>query len=398
MSSDFYNNSIFWIEVNRIQPNPFQPRKEFDSDSMQSLADSIRQYGVLQPLVVTRRELEMGDGGISVEYELVAGERRLRASKLAGLSQVPVLIRSSEDTDKMKLEMAIIENLQREDLNPVDRALAFKQLVDSFNLKHVEIAKKVGKSREYVSNSLRILALPETMQIALVGKQINEGHTRPLLMLTNRPEQQQKLFDEIVERRINVREAEHIARSIAVERARKHELPPDLATLERTLAEKLGTRVQIETRKTGGRLHIDFFSDKDIQFLLSKLSQETTLTNNGEKYTSNSRKDSSETGLQKDSVINTSDKSVSPSNGNVVMSTPVILSPLALFVSQANIQQDDTNRCNEGESRLNEQEMMQETSEPNIDDVNKTEQDAQALEDEKAQEEENLYSINTFAI
>ena len=271
MASDFYNNSVFWVEVERIRPNPFQPRKEFDQDSLQSLSDSIRQYGVLQPLVVTRREVERGDGGISVEYELVAGERRLRASKLASISQVPVLIRSAEDSDKMKLELAIIENLQREDLNPIDRALAFKQLAEAFNLKHVEIAKKVGRSREYVSNSLRLLALPEEMQSALVARSITEGHTRPLLMLIERPESQTALFKEITEKKLTVRESERIARGIATERARKPDLPPELAELERELTEHLGTRVQIETRDNGGKVHIDFFSPSDIETLAQRI-------------------------------------------------------------------------------------------------------------------------------
>ncbi len=273
MTSEFYDNAVFWIEVSRIQPNPFQPRKEFDKEALESLADSIRQYGVLQPLVVTRKEIERGDGGISVEYELVAGERRLRASKLAQLTQVPVLIRSSEDSDKMKLEIAIIENLQREDLNPIDRALAFKQLADSFNLKHVEIAKKVGKSREYVSNSLRLLALPEDIQGAVVAGHITEGHTRPILMLSDRKQQQEELFNEIVAKKLTVREAERIARGIAVDRARKQDLPPELASLERALTLRLGTRVQIDTRENGGKVHIDFFNQNDIQTLLSRIGE-----------------------------------------------------------------------------------------------------------------------------
>ena len=272
MTSDFYNNSIFWVEVSRIQPNPFQPRKEFNQEALESLAESIRQYGVLQPLVVTRKEIERGDGGITVEYELVAGERRLRASKLAQVSQVPVLIRSAEDSDKMKLELAIIENLQREDLNPIDRALAFRQLADQFKLKHVEIAKKVGRSREYVSNSLRLLALPEDMQRAVIIGEITEGHTRPLLMLIERPEQQQTLFREISAKKLTVREAERIARGIATDRARKQDLTPELAELERELTERLGTRVQIESRDNGGKVHIDFFSPTDIQQLVTLVS------------------------------------------------------------------------------------------------------------------------------
>src|SRR3989344_70296 len=170
-----FSNSIFWIEVGKISPNPFQPRKEFDQKQLESLADSIKQYGVLQPLVVTRIEREKPDGGLSVEYELIAGERRLLGSKLAGLSAVPAVIRPKGDDDKLKLDLAIIENLQREDLNPIDRAEAFKKLASDFGFKHVQIAQKVGKSREYVSNTLRLLALPEEMQTALAERKITEG-------------------------------------------------------------------------------------------------------------------------------------------------------------------------------------------------------------------------------
>ena len=134
MPNQMYQNSIFWIEIEKIKPNPFQPRNEFDEFKLRDLADSIKQYGILQPLVVTRREYEKEDGGLAVEYELIAGERRLRASKLAGLLQVPVIIRNGEGDDNrddlMKLELAIIENVQREDLNPVERAKAFKKLAD----------------------------------------------------------------------------------------------------------------------------------------------------------------------------------------------------------------------------------------------------------------------------
>jgi len=220
--SQSYNNSIFWIEVDKIKPNPFQPRREFDESKLRDLSDSIRQYGVLQPLVVTRKELEKSDGGIVVEYELIAGERRLRASKLAGVLQVPVIIRAGVDDDRVKLELAIIENLQREDLNAVDRATAFRRLADEFGFKHVEIAQKVGKSREYVSNSMRILALPQDILGALMRGEISEGHTRPILMLSDRPEEQVTLFKEIVIKQLNVREAEGIARRIAYDKVRRN--------------------------------------------------------------------------------------------------------------------------------------------------------------------------------
>ncbi|MBI2610310.1 ParB/RepB/Spo0J family partition protein [Candidatus Kaiserbacteria bacterium] len=268
----YFNNSIFWVEVDRIKPNPFQPRKSFDEASLASLAESIRSYGVLQPLTVTRNEIEKPGEGISVEYELIAGERRLRAAKLAGIQQVPVVIRSGEDDDRLKLELAIIENLQREDLNPVDRAQAFKRLVEEFGLKHIEIGKRVGKSREYVSNSLRILLLPQDMLGALSKSEISEGHTRPLLMLMDRPQEQRALFVEIITRKLNVRDAEQLARRVTPEKTRKSDLTPELLLLERELTERLGTRVRIEKKQEGGKVTIDFFSVDDLAHIRKVLT------------------------------------------------------------------------------------------------------------------------------
>src|SRR3989344_678934 len=274
----FQENSIFWVEVEKIKPNPFQPRRDFDEAELLSLANSIRQYGVLQALVVTRKEVSKDDGGLGVEYELIAGERRLRASKLAGLSQVPVLIKTGEDSDLMKLELAIIENIQREDLNSVDRARAFQELAERFKFKHNEIAEKVGKSREYVSNTLRILTLPVDILAALSAGKISEGHTRPLMMLTDRPEEQLVLFKEIIIKKLNVREAEGIARGIAVERARKKKTPADteISELEEKLAQSLGTRVHIERKENGGKLSIDFFSNEDLQTIVDLLNSRKT--------------------------------------------------------------------------------------------------------------------------
>ncbi len=273
MASGYQGDSIFWVETDRIKPNPYQPRRVFDETALASLAESIRQYGVLQPLTVTRKEIERPGEGIFVEYELISGERRLRASKIAGLSAVPVVIRTSEDSDRMKLELAIIENLQREDLNAIDRAEAFSRLVNEFNLKHTEVGQRVGKSREYVSNTLRILALPEEMREALRGGQISEGHTRPLLMLADKAAEQLTLFKEIIARRLTVRDAEAIARRAALERVRKQSLvSPDIMHLEKQLSERLGTRVRIEKKDTGGKLLIDFFSPEDLTAICDALT------------------------------------------------------------------------------------------------------------------------------
>ena len=267
-------DSVFWIDVERIVPNPYQPRREFSEDGLKSLAESIRQYGVLQPLVVSRTEVEKPDGGLESLYELVAGERRLRASKLAGLRQVPVVIRQG-DSNLTKLELAIIENLQREDLNAIDRAKALQKLIEEFGISHAECAAKIGKSREYVSNSLRLLSLPEHMQTAIIAKEISEGHARPLLALNDRPEERETLFKEIILKRLPVRAAERIARSIAQERVRpRHRKTPEMVELEKSLTETLGTRVIIETNAEGGRLLIDFFSPDDLQQLVEALAAE----------------------------------------------------------------------------------------------------------------------------
>ena len=267
-------DSVFWIDVDRVQPNPYQPRKDFSESGLASLAESIRQYGVLQPLVVGRTDVEKPDGGLESVYELIAGERRLRASRLAGLKQIPVVIRHGEN-NLTKLELAIIENLQREDLNAIDRAKALAKLIEEFGISHAECAAKIGKSREYVSNSLRLLSLPEHMQSAIIGKEISEGHARPLLALNDRPEERETLFKEIILKKLPVRAAERIARSIAQERVHKHHRKsPEMVEIEKSLTETLGTRVIIETNAEGGRLLIDFFSPDDLQQLVAVLASQ----------------------------------------------------------------------------------------------------------------------------
>lgn len=268
----FQGDSIFWVEVEKIVPNPFQPRREFDEAKLRELAESIRMYGVLQPLTVTRKEVYEDNGSFRTEYELIAGERRLRASRLAGLEQVPVIIRSGEQTEQEKLELAIIENLQREDLNAVDRALAFKQLAEVFNLSHAEVAKKVGRSREYVSNSIRLLALPEHMLESLRRGEISEGHGRSLLMLKDRPEEQDVVYREVLLKKLSVREVERITRKIATDKVRKKEwehTDARLIEMERAFTDSLGTRVQILKTNFGGKLTIDYFSEGDLDKLLA---------------------------------------------------------------------------------------------------------------------------------
>lgn len=265
-------DSVFWVAVDKIEPNPYQPRIEFDEERLKALAESIRQYGVLQPLVVTRKEVEKAGGGLQSAYELIAGERRLRASKLIGLKEVPVVIRAGEQSDKMKLELAIIENLQREDLNSIDRAKALAQLVDTFGLSHAEVGAKVGRSREYVSNSIRLLLLPDAIQQAVVSKEISEGHARALLMLNDKPEERDTLFKEIVLKKTSVRMVEQLARRLAQDKIRKHDKTPEMMALEKSLTETLGTRVLIENRPNGGRLLIEFFSPDDLSHIAAMLA------------------------------------------------------------------------------------------------------------------------------
>jgi len=234
-------------------------------------------YGVLQPLTVTRSEVQNEDGTFYTRYELIAGERRLRASRLALVPQVPVIIREGEQSEQEKLELAIIENLQREDLNAVDRALAFQQLAEQFAMSHTQVAQKVGRSREYVSNSIRLLGLPEHMRIALQRGELGEGHARTLLMLTDRKEEQETIFREILLKKMSVREVERIVRKIAVDKVRKpnaHDIGDNLLEFEKSFTETLGTRVQIQKTEFGGKLTIDYFSEDDLSAILKRMQAE----------------------------------------------------------------------------------------------------------------------------
>jgi len=269
---------VYWVGVDKVEPNPYQPRKEFDEEKLKSLAESIRQYGILQPLTVTRKDVEKPDGGIESRYELIAGERRLRASKLLGLREIPVVIRVGEESDSMKLQLAIIENLQREDLNAIDRAKALAQLVNEFGLSHAEVGAKMGRSREFVSNSIRLLALPEEIQQAVLNKEISEGHARALLMLCDKPEEQKTLFKEIVLKKTSVRVTEQLARRIAVDKVRKLDKTAEMLELEKSLTETLGTRVFIQHSPKGGRISIEFYSPEDLSHIVATLAEKHETT------------------------------------------------------------------------------------------------------------------------
>lgn len=273
--------SVFWIEVSKIEPNPEQPRRDFNMDELLALAASVKEHGVLQPLLVTKREVETSSG-LDVHYQLVSGERRWRAAKLAGLREVPVMIRTAELESREKLELALIENVQREDLNPMERARAFARLVDEFGMMQREVAERIGKSREMVANSLRVLRLPEEIQAALASSVITEGHARVLLMLENSPERQRALFSRITSMNLAVRDAELQARALGAviksRRSRKKQamslLDPDSRQLQRRLEEVFGTKVSLEKSGEHGRIIVEFYSDEELHGILDRISKQ----------------------------------------------------------------------------------------------------------------------------
>jgi ParB family chromosome partitioning protein len=272
------SDAIFWIEIDKIEPNPFQPRREFDESSLNELASSIREHGVLQPILVTKREIDTPTG-LEVSYQLIAGERRWRAAKLAGLSQIPAVIRHAVPDDRLKLELALIENVQREDLNPLDRARAFKQLMEEFNLVQREIAERIGKSREMVANTLRLLALQPEIQTALQEGRITEGHARAILMAGEDPLKQMEVFSAVVMDRLTVREAENRARQIGgrifVPRRRAARVAdPEMRDWEQKLEEIFGTKVKLERLGERGKIVVEFYSEEELRGILGKLIRE----------------------------------------------------------------------------------------------------------------------------
>jgi len=251
--------NIFNIETNRIKPNPQQPRQEIDKEDLAELAESIKEHGILQPLIATKTVKEMPRGQ-EVEYYLIAGHRRLEAAKLAGLPHVPVIIRDT--TDQQKLELALVENLQRKDLSALDRAKAFKRLHDEFDLTHNEIAHKIGKSRELVTNTIRLLNLPQEIQGGLLSGRISEGHARTIVGIKS-PPAQKALYEEIIKNNLNVRQAEQRVREVSVSaHKRKVFLDPEVKKIVNDLTAYFGHKVEIRRFGVGGRLIIDF-SDKD---------------------------------------------------------------------------------------------------------------------------------------
>ena len=272
--------AIFWIEIEKIEPNPYQPRREFEDEALRALAGSIREHGVLQPILVTKRETETPTG-IEVKYELIAGERRWRASKLAGLSQIPATIRRGVPDDRVKLELAIIENVQREDLNAMERAHAFKRLIDEFHLVQREIAGRVGKSRELVANTLRLLMLPQEIQQAVHGGKISEGHARAVLMAGEDVQKQFGVYHAIINDRLSVREAENRARQVGGKTFTPRKRPSlkvediEMRQWQSKLQEQLGTKVQLQRIGERGKIVVEFYSEEELRGLLQKLVKES---------------------------------------------------------------------------------------------------------------------------
>lgn len=268
-------DKIFWIEIDKIEPNPYQPRREFEETALRSLADSIKDYGILQPLLAYKVETDT-PRGISVKYQLIAGERRWRAAKVLGLREVPVIIRRDDATNRLKLELALIENVQREDLNAIDRAHAFKQLIDEFHLAQREVAERIGKSREFVTNTLRLLNLTEQIQETVRTGVISEGHAKAILIAGPDAVAQQKLLNEITTAHLNVRETEFAARAFVGHRAVPQRrdvalLDQEEKVWQRQLEDFLGTRVALHKQGEKGKIVVEFYSPEELRGILDKI-------------------------------------------------------------------------------------------------------------------------------
>jgi len=258
--------SVVQLDVAKIVPNPRQPRKQFDDEKLGELSASIKEQGVNSPLLVRRR----GNA-----FELIAGERRLRAAKKAGLATIPVIIK--DYTDEQSLEIAIVENLQREDLNTVEEALAYKALADEFKMTHEEIAKKVGKNRATVTNTIRILELPQKILDSVSNGQISAGHARPILTLKDQ-DRQIEVWHEIVKNDLSVRDVEALLSIISTEpKSGKHKKQRGkdknavLKDVEDKLAEALGTKVEIHGSDKKGKISIHYYSQEDLERILEEI-------------------------------------------------------------------------------------------------------------------------------
>lgn len=258
------SDKVTSVAVEKIDPNPQQPRKSFDPEQLEDLAASIRQHGIIQPLILI-------PGDQNDRYFLIAGERRLRAAKLAGMAEVPAIIRTASEQEQ--LEFAIIENVQREDLNPLERARAYQNLLDGFSLTHDDIARQVGKSRVSVTNSLRLLNLPELAQEALSNGEISEGHARALLGLSGNKAIEAAL-DSVVSLNLNVRQTEALVNKLSGKISRptaKQPRPAEIEDLENRLRQFFHTKVNLTKSARGGTISIAFYSDEELNAILDSL-------------------------------------------------------------------------------------------------------------------------------
>ena len=257
------------VDVDLIVSNPYQPRFGVESAALEELAESIRQHGVLQPLLVSRMDPE---GGGAPTYQVIAGERRLEAARLAGLSQVPVVVK--ETTPREGLELALVENLMRQDLNPLEEAQAYRRLVDEFGLSQSELSSRVGRSRPAVANALRLLNLSDDLRASLARNEISEGHARAILSLPE--EHRRQVWERVVQKGLSVRQAEEVVRDWPPggqrhRTRRRTARNAELEALEERLRVALGTRVSVVKGRRGGRITVHFYSDEELDGLLERL-------------------------------------------------------------------------------------------------------------------------------
>lgn len=266
LEEEAQKGNIQMIDVGKILPNKHQPRKFFGENELKELADSIKEKGVIQPILVT----DLGNG----RYELVAGERRWRAAKMAGLLEIPAIVRDFSEEDK--LEIALIENIQREDLNPIEEALAYKEIMEKLHLSQDELAQRIGKNRSSVANTLRLLKLPDSIQEKLIRKELTEGHARAILMLSD-VDKMIQFAEYIVEKGLSVREAEDMAkvfeREESVSRETTSSRSSTLEHLEERFIQALGMKVTIKGSQKKGKIEIHYFSEQELEYLCAILSQ-----------------------------------------------------------------------------------------------------------------------------
>lgn len=250
-------DTVFYIEVHKIRPNSNQPRRDFDAESLNELATSIKKYGILQPIIVSKVAQETSRG-MDVDYEIVAGERRWRGAQLANLTQVPVIIKENFDEGRVKLEVALIENIQRENLNALEEAQAYARLSEEFGLKHHEIAEKVGKSRELVTNTLRLLDLPQEMQKALLAQKMTRSQARSLLLFKNNPKKQKQMFQQLMLGNLSTGDMEQIAKEDNNNRKYGGQPVGRFDDLQENLSKTFSTPVIIRSGANGGSIQIKF--------------------------------------------------------------------------------------------------------------------------------------------